>query len=99
MIGLCSGKKQIMGKDVVRERGKSSSGTALTSVEENREGKSEKGCKWTSVTSRTHMAESPFSVTTEVKAGNTSVHLFPHFWPVILLQGLLPELKEKKCNK
>lgn len=42
------GKKEIMEKGRVRERGKGPSGAALTSLEGNGEGKSEKVCKWTS---------------------------------------------------
>lgn len=101
MIGLCHGEKGNNGKRV-RERGKGPSGAVLTSLEGNGEGKPEKGCKWTShpsITSETHMAESPFSVTTEVKAENKSVHLFPHFWPVIVLQGPLPTPKNQKKTK
>lgn len=43
------GKKEIMEKDGLRERGKGPSRAAVTSLEGNGEGKSEKGCKWTSV--------------------------------------------------
>lgn len=54
MIDLCHGEKGDNGKDGVRERGKGPSRAALTSLEGNGEGKSEKGCKWTSVAGTHH---------------------------------------------
>lgn len=52
------GKKKIMEKNRVRERGKGSSRAALTSLEGNGEGKSEKECKWTSVAGTHHISDS-----------------------------------------
>lgn len=50
------GRKEIMEKD--RESGKGSSRAALTSLEGNGEGKSEKGCKWISVAGTYHISDS-----------------------------------------
>lgn len=55
------GRKEIMEKD--RESGKGSSRAALTSLEGNGEGKSEKGCKWISVASTYHISDSQGRVT------------------------------------
>lgn len=55
------GEKEIMKKD--RERGKGPFRATLTSLEGNRVGKSEKGCKWTSVAGTHHISDSHGRVT------------------------------------
>lgn len=47
-----------MEKDRVREKGKGTAGTALTSLEGNGEGKAEKGYKWTSVPGTHYISDS-----------------------------------------
>lgn len=57
------GKKELMDRDGVKERGQGSYRAALTSLERNGERESEERCKWTAVAATHHISDSPGSVT------------------------------------